>query len=122
MILGGLGGLEAYFWEDFLHNRLLLKFKSSSTSLAVLHWTPLDSTLAASKGTCLNPNGMRRSPRSGLNPPPHRLGGAQRAGLSQREPEHLQALGIPLFISPSALRRPPNVPAEGGLTHFLAIF
>ena len=67
MILGGLGGLEAYFWEDFLHNRLLLKFKSSSTSLAVLHWTPLDSTLAASKGTCLNPNGMRRSPRSGLN-------------------------------------------------------
>ena len=67
MILGGLGGLEAYFWEDFLHNRLLLKFQSSSTSLAVLHWTPLDSTLAASKGTCLNPNGMRRSPRSGLN-------------------------------------------------------
>ena len=67
MILGGLGGLEAYLWEDFLHNRLLLKFQSSSTSLAVLHWTPLDSTLAASKGTCLNPNGMRRSPRSGLN-------------------------------------------------------
>ena len=67
MILGGLGGIEAYFWEDFLHNRFLLRFKSSSTSLAVLHWTPLDSTLAASKGTCLNPNGMRRSPRSGLN-------------------------------------------------------
>ena len=56
------------------------KIQTSSTSLAVLHWTPLDSTLAASKGTCLNPNGMRRSPRSGLNPPPHRLGGAQRAG------------------------------------------
>ena len=31
MILEGLGGLEAYFLEDFLHNLRLLKFTVSST-------------------------------------------------------------------------------------------
>ena len=31
VILEGLGGLEAYFLDDFLHNLLLLKFKASST-------------------------------------------------------------------------------------------
>ena len=31
MILEGLGGLEAYFLDNFLHNLLLSKFKVSST-------------------------------------------------------------------------------------------
>ena len=31
------GGGEPYFWDDFLHNLLLSKFKISSTWLAILH-------------------------------------------------------------------------------------